>query len=111
MQEDQKPQGFRDPVHAVVRPAQLLLMNDLFQIPIKKFPKPWMAFYQAGNMARSLSFLLCLLSVSRQALIFPAKVSSRDATRIRIPCMSAGTDRPGKSLKKSSVLNCMLTLE
>ena len=57
MQQDQKPQGFRDPVHAVVRPAQLLLMNDLFQIPIKKFPKPWMAFYQAGNIAKVFELL------------------------------------------------------
>ena len=51
---------------------------------------------------KSLACLLCRHVGSAQAFMFPANVSSSDATRMRMPCTSAGTDRPGNSREKSS---------
>ena len=36
----------------VMRPFDLLPVNDFFQIRIEQFPKLGMAFYQAGNIAK-----------------------------------------------------------
>ena len=46
---------------------------------------------------KSFACLLCRRVGSPQAFIFPASVSSGDATRTRIPWTSAGTARLGKS--------------
>ena len=62
----------------------------------RDFQRPGWASTSRMMSPRSLTRLLWRRLESRQAAIFPVKVSSREATRSRMPWTSAGTDLEGK---------------